>query len=198
MGWRPAARTTWPAMVSVPPIGTIAKVMKAGMTTRNGASLKTVRSASAGTRSSLKISLMPSATVCRSPKGPQRCGPMRLCMSEMALRSNQIIKMTALSKHREGHHQAHDENDPDREIQSVRVERVDRRPGHRASNAISAVSAWATSQDRTTSWPSASSVPKATSATPRPTASSSVTDRCASPTWSADEHLTAVGHTEAV
>ena len=28
------------------------------------------------------------------PKGPARLGPMRLCMSEMTLRSNQIINMT--------------------------------------------------------------------------------------------------------
>ena len=40
---------------------------------------------------------MPSASVWRIPKGPQRCGPMRLCMSQMALRSNQIISMTETS-----------------------------------------------------------------------------------------------------
>ena len=28
------------------------------------------------------------------PKGPARLGPIRLCMSEMTLRSNQIISMT--------------------------------------------------------------------------------------------------------
>src|SRR5665213_2830826 len=78
-------------MVSVPPTGTMENVMSAGTNTRYGANLKTKRSASAGIKSSLKNNLMPSANVCKMPKGPQRCGPMRLCMSEMALRSNQII-----------------------------------------------------------------------------------------------------------
>ncbi len=87
--------TVWPAMVIVPPTGTMANVMSAGTNTRYGASLKTKRSASAGIKSSLKNSLMPSANVCKIPNGPQRCGPMRLCMSEMALRSNQIIIVTA-------------------------------------------------------------------------------------------------------
>ena len=102
-GFATCSSTAWPATVSVPPIGTMREGDEgAGSSTRYGASLKTNRSASAGTRSSLKISLMPSASVWRRPKGPQRWGPMRLCMSEIALRSNQIITMTALIKQREG------------------------------------------------------------------------------------------------
>ena len=86
--------TWWPPMLSVPPTGTIENVISAGTRTRYGANLKTKRSASAGIRSSLKNNLIPSASVWRSPNGPQRCGPMRLCMSEIAFRSNQIIKIT--------------------------------------------------------------------------------------------------------
>ena len=49
-------------------------------------------------RSSLRMSLIPSARVWSRPNGPQRCGPMRLCMSEIALRSNQIMRCR-------GHHE---------------------------------------------------------------------------------------------
>ena len=64
------------------------------MMVRYGASLNTNRSAWSGIRSSLKNSLIPSARVWAMPKGPARLGPIRLCMSEMTLRSNQIINMT--------------------------------------------------------------------------------------------------------
>ena len=64
------------------------------MMVRYGASLNTTRSARSGSRSSLKNNLIPSARVWAMPKGPARLGPMRLCMSEMTLRSNQIISMT--------------------------------------------------------------------------------------------------------
>ena len=43
------------------------------------------------------MSLVPSASVCSSPHGPARFGPTRLCMSEMTLRSNQIISAVATS-----------------------------------------------------------------------------------------------------
>ncbi len=56
--------------------------------------MKTNRSALSGIRSSLKNSLIPSASVWAMPNGPARLGPIRLCMSEMTLRSNQIISMT--------------------------------------------------------------------------------------------------------
>ena len=60
--------------------------------------MKTNRSAWSGIRSSLKKSLMPSASVWARPQGPARLGPMRLCMSEITLRSNQIISMTDTSR----------------------------------------------------------------------------------------------------
>ena len=85
----------WPATVTTPPTGTTVNTMSAGTTERYGASLKTKLSACSGSRSSLKNSLMPSASDCRMPHGPARSGPMRLCMSEIALRSNQIIIVTA-------------------------------------------------------------------------------------------------------
>jgi len=72
----------------------MAKARNAGKMARYGASLKTNRSAWSGTRSSLKKSFTPSASDCSSPKGPARLGPMRACMSEMTLRSNQIIIIT--------------------------------------------------------------------------------------------------------
>jgi hypothetical protein len=75
-------------------MGTMAKARKAGMIVRYGASLKTNRSALSGIRSSLKNNLIPSASVWAIPKGPARLGPIRLCMSEITLRSNQIINMT--------------------------------------------------------------------------------------------------------
>ena len=59
--------------------------------------MKTKRSARSGSRSSLKNSLIPSARVWSSPHGPARLGPIRLCMSEMTLRSNQIMSMTDTS-----------------------------------------------------------------------------------------------------
>ncbi len=43
-----------------------------------------------GRKSSLKNSLMPSASVWRRPNGPHRFGPIRDCMSAMTLRSNQM------------------------------------------------------------------------------------------------------------
>ncbi len=68
--------------------------MMAGTSTRNGANLKTVRSASEGIRSSFNNNFKPSASVWSRPNGPHRWGPMRLCISEIALRSNQIITIT--------------------------------------------------------------------------------------------------------
>ena len=95
MGGSASCRSkVWPATVTCPPMGTMAKLRKAGRITRYGASLKTNRSDCPGTRSSLKNSLIPSARVWSRPKGPARLGPMRLCMSEMTLRSNQIIRIT--------------------------------------------------------------------------------------------------------
>ena len=46
---------------------------------------------------SLKTSFMPSASVCMMPHGPALFGPMRFWKPAMTLRSNQIIRMTAIS-----------------------------------------------------------------------------------------------------
>ncbi len=83
-----------PNTVTSPPTGTMAKERKAGRIDRYGASLNTNRSARSGSRSSLKNSLIPSARVWSSPHGPARLGPTRACMSEITLRSNQIMSMT--------------------------------------------------------------------------------------------------------
>ena len=60
--------------VKSPPMGTMQKVRKAGATDRYGASRYTRRSARSGCRSSLKMSLMPSASVWRMPHGPGPVG----------------------------------------------------------------------------------------------------------------------------
>jgi hypothetical protein len=85
-------------MEMVPPKGTTAKARKAGTIDRYGASRKMRRSARSGRRSSLKNSLMPSARVCSRPQGPARSGPIRLCMSEMILRSNHTMNSTETSR----------------------------------------------------------------------------------------------------
>ena len=108
----------------MPPTGTTAKMMKAGTVERYGASLKVNESDCSGTRSSLKISLVPSASVCSSPQGPARFGPMRLCMSEITLRSNQIIMAVADQQHHEGHQHLDDEDDPDLPVEPLGEERV--------------------------------------------------------------------------
>ena len=41
----------------------------------------------------MKISFMPSASVCRSPNGPALFGPTRFCMPAMTLRSNQTMNI---------------------------------------------------------------------------------------------------------
>ena len=46
---------------------------------------------------SLKKSLMPSASVIRTPRGPARIGPTRVCMSAITLRSIQIRSITRIS-----------------------------------------------------------------------------------------------------
>ena len=90
-------RVSWPHNVTTPPMGTMAKERKAGTTERYGAMRKTLRSARSGNRFSFIKSFIPSANVCNSPKGPARLGPMRFCMSEMTLRSNQTMNMVAIS-----------------------------------------------------------------------------------------------------
>src|SRR5687768_3501817 len=64
---------------------------KAVITARAGAATNTHLFAPAGTSSSLKKSLMPSATGCRMPMGPVRLGPRRNCMKASSRRSAQVI-----------------------------------------------------------------------------------------------------------
>ena len=62
---------------------------------------------------------MPSASVCRIPKGPARFGPIRFCMSEMTLRSNQIVSMTDDEKRAEDDQHLDDDDDDRPEIDAV-------------------------------------------------------------------------------
>src|SRR5688572_1953621 len=64
---------------------------KAVKTARAGAATKTHLFAPAGVSSSLKKSLMPSATGWRMPTGPVRFGPRRNCMKASRRRSAQVI-----------------------------------------------------------------------------------------------------------
>ena len=82
---------TSPRIVTVPSLPSVAEVAaerddahtrNAGTNARYGASLNTNRSALSGSRSSLKNSLMPSASVCSRPYGPALFGPMRFCMPD--------------------------------------------------------------------------------------------------------------------
>ena len=86
-----------PAMVTTPPMGTIANARNAGTSDRYGARKKILRSAVVGTDCSLKNSLMPSASVWSSPNGPARSGPMRFCMRAITLRRNQMYMRTESS-----------------------------------------------------------------------------------------------------
>ncbi len=89
----PCSSTSLPPMVKGRPQGTIMKMRKAGTTARNGASMYMPISALRGLMASLKKSLSPSATVCSTPNGPARLGPIRLCMSARTLRSAQTLRM---------------------------------------------------------------------------------------------------------
>src|SRR2546425_3175302 len=86
--------TSRPSTRTVSPNGITLSARNAVMTGSAGAMMKTTRSAPAGIRSSLKKSLMPSAMVWSSPKGPTRCGPIRSCMWPMTFRSIQTMSGT--------------------------------------------------------------------------------------------------------
>ena len=91
----------WPAISTVPslpsekspPSGITDHTRNAGTNARNGAMRNTTRSARFGSRSSLKISFMPSASVCSRPHGPALFGPTRFCMPDTTLRSYQTMNI---------------------------------------------------------------------------------------------------------
>ena len=74
-------------MKKFPANGMTEKTAKAAVTLIAGASKKTNLSAPAGIMSSLRRSLMPSATGWSRPQGPTRMGPSLACMKERTLRS---------------------------------------------------------------------------------------------------------------
>ena len=93
VGW--PNQMTIPSLPSVksPPSGITAQTRNAGTKARNGAIRYTIRSARSGRKSSLKISFIPSASVCRRPNGPALFGPTRFCIPAMTLRSNQTMNI---------------------------------------------------------------------------------------------------------
>ena len=74
-------------MVTVPPQGTTATDRNAVRMASPGAATKIHLFAPSGITSSLKKSLIPSATGCSRPKGPVRLGPSRNCMKASTRRS---------------------------------------------------------------------------------------------------------------
>src|ERR1700744_4751052 len=77
--------------------GTTANDIRAVATTMAGARTKTGLSAKGGIQSSFVNSLIESATICPSPKGPTRFGPYRSCHSASSRRSTQINPADRLS-----------------------------------------------------------------------------------------------------
>src|SRR3984885_3588139 len=77
--------------------GTTANDIRAVATTMAGARTKTGLSAKGGIQSSLVNSLIESATICPSPKGPTRLGPSLSCHSASSRRSTQINPADRLS-----------------------------------------------------------------------------------------------------
>src|SRR6266498_3829589 len=89
--------TRRPNSVTPVPNGITAKARNAGIMAITGARRYTGRSAKVGVIPSLKNSLIPSARVISTPRGPARIGPMRVCMSAATLRSIQIRSITVMS-----------------------------------------------------------------------------------------------------
>ncbi len=82
--------TMRPKMYAGAPNGTTANARNAGIIAIAGAIWYTGRSAFVGVMPSLKKSLIPSASVISTPRGPARIGPARVCMSAITLRSIQM------------------------------------------------------------------------------------------------------------
>src|ERR1700694_3852945 len=79
------------------PIGITAHERNAAATAIVGATTYRTLSVLAGTKLSLKASLMPSAASCSSPNGPTRFGPGRRWIRPSATRSNQTVQAVAVS-----------------------------------------------------------------------------------------------------
>src|SRR5439155_821693 len=80
------------------PMGITENVTSAGITASIGAMWNTTRLASAGMNSSLKNSLITSASGWSNPAGPTRFGPGRPCMRPAILRSARIMYDTRPSR----------------------------------------------------------------------------------------------------
>ena len=149
--------------------------------------MKTARSALSGIRSSLKKSLMPSARVWAIPKGPARLGPIRLCMSEITLRSNQIINMTDTIKNAEDDQHLDEHDEEDRPAHAVGVEGIpggQQRVDHRRQRAHGV-----SIRTSTTGWPQSMR-----SATVRPSPSRGTLKSAATTLRGRERSGTTVGH----
>ena len=65
-------------------------MIRAGTSVMIGARMNSSLSAEAGINSSLKNSLIPSATGCNNPNGPARLGPMRTWILARIRRSSSV------------------------------------------------------------------------------------------------------------
>ena len=76
------------------PKGTTSQDRITGTTTSTGPKVNSRPSALAGTTSSLKSNLSPSAIGCKMPRAPAYSGPMRCWAAAEILRSNQTVTST--------------------------------------------------------------------------------------------------------
>src|SRR6266849_2490604 len=118
-----------PKILRVSPKGMDAKAPRAKNTDTKGASLKSIRSAWAGMKSSFVSILTASASGCRSPrmripKMLARLAPIRSCMIADCLRSTQVRSPPI-------QHQEHDEADRDGLQQQI-----ERQPAHPVTNKL--------------------------------------------------------------
>ena len=90
-----------PNKVTSPVIGITAKAIKHVVALMIGAIIKTILSAAAGIKSSLRASFTPSANPCRTPNFPTRFGPRRICIRATIRRSAQtaiIVETKQITK----------------------------------------------------------------------------------------------------
>ena len=104
-----------------PPSGMTHHTRNAGTNARYGASLNTKRSLCSGIRSSLKNSLMPSASVCSRPNGPALFG------ADAVLHAGDDLALEPHHQHRADEADDEDDDDLDEDDEDVaEVEIADR------------------------------------------------------------------------
>ncbi len=93
-GFATSSSTVWPAMIMVPPIGNQSKGHEGGHENEEGRQFEHHDVGLARDEVLLQNQLESVGQGLEQSEGTPTLCPMRLCMSEINLRSNQIIKMT--------------------------------------------------------------------------------------------------------